>query len=632
MPTELTFDSFRAEWLRDIETGSPTTVQLGNRFAQKLLSNWLELDDISADILYCDGAGDGGIDVAFLEQGEHTDPSTDTAVEGDAWYLVQSKYGSAFRGLNTLLEEGRKVIDTLSDHRAQLSSLSQQLLERLTNFRSQASANDRIVLIFATEAQLSDEEKRALDDVRVLGRNRLGDVFDVMAVSIYTIYQRVIEENPEPLVVNLQAAMVPSSADLLVGTVCLTNLYAFLKQYKQATGDLDQIYDKNVRRFLGGRRRVNRGISDTLKQNPQQFGLFNNGITIVVADFEENSDGSLSLMNPYIVNGCQTTRSIWEVFQSRLDAGGTGHSQELQTWRQNADCGVLVTKIVRVGEDGEQLLGDITRYTNSQNAITDKDFLALQDDFRRWKHEMAQQHEIYLEIQRGGWDSYRVQQRLRPLANPLTKHANAFDLLKVYGAGWLGDAGTAFGRNAAFLPNGTVYKRIMEQRADQRTLNVDDLYAAYLLQQSADSYQFGRGAPVLMRRQTRYLFYLVAIDILRDILRRHNNREPKLPELTDALLCLYRNASSAHLELLNNAIQVVDEYMTADSEDSIFSEPALTDRFNHDVNGFLKWEQLGKSDSTPRLRGILSAYQRVMGRATGASRSPRDIVTQAIYG
>jgi hypothetical protein len=315
-----------------------------------------------------------------------------------------------------------------------------------------------------------------------------------------------------------------------------------------------------------------------------------------------------------------------------LDSGGTGYSQDLQNWAQKAERGVIVTKIVRVGEDGEQLLGDITRYTNSQNAINDKDFLALQDDFRRWKHEMGQQHGIYLEIQRGGWDSYRVQQRLRPLAHPLTKHANAFDLLKVYGAGWLGEAGAAFGRNAAFLPNGTVYKRIMEPRADQRPLNVDDLYAAYLLQQSADSYQFGRGAPKQTRRQTRYLFYLVVIDILRDIMRRHNNHEPKLPELTDALLCLYRNQNSAHLELLDNAIQVIDEYMTTDAEDSAFSEPALNDRFNRDINGFLKWEQLGKSESTPRLRGVLGAYQRLMGRPAAANRSPREVVTQAIYG
>ncbi|HSN76247.1 MAG TPA: AIPR family protein [Anaerolineae bacterium] len=631
MSIALSFEAYRSEWLRDIEDGSPSTTELGRRFAHKLLSDWLELDEASADILYCDGAGDGGIDVAYLEQGERTDPTTDGAMDGDAWYLVQSKYGSAFRGVNTILEEGRKVIDTLTGHRPRLSSLGEQLVERLANFRSQASTNDQIVLVFATESALNDEEKRALEDVRILGRSRLGDLFDVAAVSIYTIYQRVLEENPEPLIVPMKAAMVESSPDLLVGTVSLTNLYAFLKTYKSETGDLDQIYDKNVRRFLGGRRRVNRGITDTLKQHPDKFGLFNNGITIVVADFERIDGDGLRLMNPYIVNGCQTTRTIWEVFQTRLDAGGTGQHQELQTWRQSADQGVVVTKIVRVGEDGEALLGDITRYTNSQNAINDKDFLALRDDFRRWKQVMEQRCGIFLEIQRGGWDSYRAQQRLRPLANPLTQHANAFDLLKVYGSGWLGDAGTAFGRNAAFLPNGTVYKRIMEPREGQRVFDVDDLYAAFLLQKSADSYGFGRGAPKVTRRQTRYLFYLVAVEILRDVVRRHNTREPQLPELTDAFLHLFVSGDSARQQLLDTAIEVVDEYMTQGSDDSVFTEPALFDRFNQDINGFLKWEQLGKADSTPRLRSLINAYQRTMGRATGGLPAPREMITQAIF-
>ena len=45
MPTTLSFDAYRSEWLRDIEEGSPSTVELGRRFAHKLVSDWLELDE-----------------------------------------------------------------------------------------------------------------------------------------------------------------------------------------------------------------------------------------------------------------------------------------------------------------------------------------------------------------------------------------------------------------------------------------------------------------------------------------------------------------------------------------------------------------------------------------------------------
>ena len=43
----------------------------------------------------------------------------------------------------------------------------------------------------------------------------------------------------------------------------------------------------------------------------------------------------------------------------------------------------------------------VTRYTNSQNAVREKDFLALTSDFRSWQTEMASKYDIYLEIQRG---------------------------------------------------------------------------------------------------------------------------------------------------------------------------------------------------------------------------------------
>jgi len=631
MPLDLSFDEFREEWLREVRDGTPSTTEIGHRFAHKLLSDWLELDEASADILYSDGAGDGGIDVAYLEQGEHTDPANDTSIDGDAWYLVQSKYGTAFQGATTIVEEGRKVIDTLTGNRTRLSAEGIQLVERLTNFRNQASAHDRIYLVFATEFPLNDAEMRALDDIRVIGRTRLGPIFDVHTVSIDTIYQRIQEETSRPLLVTLEASMVESATDLLVGTVSLVKLYAFLKAYKTQTGDLDQIYDKNVRRFLGGRRRVNKGITETLKSTPEKFGLYNNGITIVVADFQPLDNNQLQLMNPYIVNGCQTTRTMWEVFQTHFDAGGSGQNENLDAWRKRAEQGVVVTKIVRVGEEGEGLLRDITRYTNSQNAVNDKDFLALRDDFRTWKEEMERRYNIFLEIQRGGWSSYRAQQRRRPLAYPLKQSTNAFDLLKVYGSGWLGEAGTAFGRNAAFLPNGTIYRRIMETQPDDRSFNVDDFYAAFLLQRSADEFEFGRGAPKQTRRQTRYLFYLVALELLRDVIRRHKGGEPKLSEITTAMLAIYQSPQASS-EWLNSALQAVDEYMTRDTEDSIFDEPALIERYNQDLNGFLKWEQLGK-EGTPRLRSLIGAYQRMMGRVTaGGQPSPREVITQAIYG
>ena len=111
------------------------------------------------------------------------------------------------------------------------------------------------------------------------------------------------------------------------------DLYEFLKTYRAKTGNLDQLYERNVRQFLGGRRKINKGIAHTLQNKPEIFGLYNNGFTIVVSDFSaKKADDSCKLFDPYVVNGCQTTKTVWEVLSQRLEAGGTGYSAELSDW------------------------------------------------------------------------------------------------------------------------------------------------------------------------------------------------------------------------------------------------------------------------------------------------------------
>lgn len=630
-----TYESFREEWLTSVRAGDPSTTALGHRFCHKIVTQWQELSPDQDDIHYCDGAGDGGIDLAFLVRGESANGDGETP-QGDTWYLVQSKYGKAFQGVGTLLEEGQKVVATLDRRNERLSSVASGLLTRILNFREKASDLDRIVLVYATVDPLSEPERRAMEDVRNMGRGRLGPLFDVEAISVETIYQRTLEEAAQnaaaqQIKVPLRAHLARSSPDLLIGAVSLVDLYGFLKAYRARTDDLDRIYEKNVRRFLGGRGRVNKRMQQTLVGEPERFGLYNNGITIVVTDLAQGPEGEVVLVEPYIVNGCQTTRTIWEVCQQKLAAGGTGNSPALTDWSAKAKASMLVTKIVKVGSGGEDLLQEITRFTNSQNAVREKDFLALHGDLRSWAHQLATLNDLYLEIQRGGWDSQRAWQRQRPEARQFAAWANAFDLIKVYGAGWLGEAGLAFGKNPPFLPGGAVFRTITESTQVTGGFDAEDLYVAYRLQQIADGYKFGRGAEKASRRQTRFLFYMVAIDLLRDVLiRAQLPHQPK--DLTRALGKLFATGQEgARDDLFTAAIDALDEYMTDGTEDSVHLEPTYKNEFNSDMNAFLKWEQLGKSDqSTPRLRSLLAATKKTLGRAGRGEPSPRERITAAV--
>src|SRR5262249_23795381 len=147
MQPQISLDEFKDQWLEDVRAGNPNTIQLGNRFSRKLVSQWLDFDEGSEDVIFCDGSGDGGIDIAYLHRGD----SEEDEQEGDVWFLVQSKYGRAFNGTSTILGEGQKLVDTLSGNRHKLSSLSAELIERLTTFRSRASERDKLMLIFSDE-------------------------------------------------------------------------------------------------------------------------------------------------------------------------------------------------------------------------------------------------------------------------------------------------------------------------------------------------------------------------------------------------------------------------------------------------------------------------------------------------
>lgn len=133
----------------------------------------------------CDGAGDGGIDAAVFIKADPTE-----GIDGSTWILIQSKYGTALAGPNTITLEAQKLFGTLEGKRGSLASLSAELVERLKNFLSNKGENDKLEYILATCRKLTVEKADYIDNVRVLGRDKFGDCFDTDSVSVETIYNK----------------------------------------------------------------------------------------------------------------------------------------------------------------------------------------------------------------------------------------------------------------------------------------------------------------------------------------------------------------------------------------------------------------------------------------------------------
>lgn len=587
------FSDFESQWLNEVVAGNPSTTELGHRFAEKMLRDWQEVDNATSEIILCDGAGDGGIDAAVFIKADDAE-----GLEGDGWILIQSKYGHSYSGADTIGLEAQKLFATLEDKRDKLSSLSAELVERLRTFIVNAGPKDHLDYVIFTSDRISPEEQEYLANVEILGRSKFGSLFSVDAVSVETLYNKLVEADattPRGIRVKLKTSVASSGEILLIGATQLIDMFKFMQEYKNLSGDLDLLYEKNVRKFLGNKKRVNKGIERTIDLYPERFGLYNNGVTIVAESVDRENANSLLLTNPYIVNGCQTTKCIWSVLQKRHNAGGTAKTAEQQSWETHLGDAVVVTKIVIVGSEGEDLLTETTRFTNSQNAVGEKDFIALEKDFRVWAPVFNNLSGVFLEIQRGAWEARKAYQKQNPTVLPrFEESANAFELLKAYAAGWLGEAGIAFGKNPPFAPGGSLFIKIV----NDPSFGVDSLFAAYLMQKLSNTYNFGRGAKQQTRGQTRYLFIMVAVDLVKDILI-NAGMDYGYASISRSIVALEQKGLLA--EIGDAAVLMVDDYLTPENDESLFSEPEFAK--TQDLNAFLKAEKLGKGDEfSPNLK------------------------------
>lgn len=171
-----------------------------------------------------------------------------------------------------------------------------------------------------------------------------------------------------------------------------------------------RILESNVRSFLSTRGKVNKGIRGTLLQQPAMFLAYNNGITATASAITSavTADGPvlLGLRDLQIVNGGQTTASLFFVEKDDKDA--------------NFDDVFVQMKLIVVDEESEtDLVPRISRYANSQNAVSEADFFSNHEFHQRMEEKSrrilapaqagtAFQTKWYYERTRGQYQSERA--------------------------------------------------------------------------------------------------------------------------------------------------------------------------------------------------------------------------------
>ncbi|NOH56622.1 AIPR family protein [Alteromonas sp. 07-89-2] len=122
-----------------------------------------------------------------------------------------------------------------------------------------------------------------------------------------------------------------------------------------------QLLEKNVRSFLQFKG-VNRGIKSTIKNEPEKFIAYNNGLTITATDakvyYQKKSWYLSSLEDFQIVNGGQTTASIYFSRKEGLDISKVKVMAKINVAKNNKTSEL------------DDLISKISEYSNSQSRVS----------------------------------------------------------------------------------------------------------------------------------------------------------------------------------------------------------------------------------------------------------------------
>ena len=372
-----------------------------------------------------------------------------------------------------------------------------------------------------------------------------------------------------------------------------------------------------------------------MEGEPDKLGVYNNGITLVVKRFEQHGSDRWALTMPYIVNGCQPPRTIFEVVDSKIGSGGHRKGTDADEFRDRILTSALVVKIVQTTD--EDALRKITLYSNTQNAVRSRDLVALDNDYIRWKREVEEKHGKFLEIQRGGWDSRKAFERKMPNAKPRFTAAkgaepiNANDMILVFASGWLGYAGTAAKRPADFLPpNGFAFKEIIKLPVED--FGADAFVASNLLYKRGKELDFASRSPVAppRRRLTRYVFYYTFVQLVRAIVS-----EPDLParprDITNFILALADHPDDLFHSLSETAASLIDQYFDEGSATPFVLDPGWLE--TGDLGTFVKSSRLDQRnipDKAPRFQQSIDVQVASLRQRFGKQPSLRDRYREAV--
>ncbi len=285
---------------------------------------------------------------------------TDFKFSNELETLPNAEVTRNFRRLEKFFSESLKTKFLLA---LEESSPGYELAREIYD-KNKSKAISRVQFVLLTNAQLS-KRVSAIENNNIEGYNCLYDIWDINRLFRIESSGKARED----IVINFQE-FLPEGLPCLPAFTASDNFasYLFVMPGK-IVADLydkygERLLEQNVRTFLQFRGKINKGIRNTIQNEPEMFFAYNNGLTATAENVRTDRTGYKiqSVNNLQIVNGGQTTASIFTAMKKSRAELSKVHVQ--------------VKLTVIQPEKVETIVPNISKYANTQNKVSAADFFS----------------------------------------------------------------------------------------------------------------------------------------------------------------------------------------------------------------------------------------------------------------
>lgn len=166
------------------------------------------------------------------------------------------------------------------------------------------------------------------------------------------------------------------------GYIILSNIYDYYSFITENKEIIDSIFEENVRDFQQNSS-VNSNIERSLKEDTNlDFWWLNNGITIIAEDIGSDVNSCIKIQNPQIVNGLQTSYSIYH------------YMNQIKEEERIKERRKILIKIIKL--NNEEIAEKIIAASNTQNSMNYATLRANSPILKSLEYDFRA-HDLFLE-------------------------------------------------------------------------------------------------------------------------------------------------------------------------------------------------------------------------------------------